>query len=93
MTIGLLKLFLFIHQSNSLKTKRMYLHSIKARLRNNFNVGVSQIDGEDKWQRCTLVVVGVDKNRNHMNSMLSEIVNFVERSNIVQLLDYEMELI
>lgn len=93
MTIGILKLALFIHNSNSLKAKRMVLHSIKARLRNNFNVAVSQIDDEDKWQRSTLAVVGVEKNKSNMNSTLSNIINFVEESGAVNLINYEMELL
>ena len=93
MTIGILRLTLFIHKSNSLKEKRMVLHSIKARLRNNFNVAVTQIEDEDKWQKTTLAVVGVEKNRNNMNSILSNIVNFIEGLNTVDLINYEMELI
>jgi len=93
MTIGVLKLTLFIQDSSSLKDKRMVLHSIKARLRNNFNVAVTQIEDEDKWQKTTLAVVGVEKNRNSINSMLSDIVNFIERLNTVNLIDYEMELL
>ncbi len=93
MTIGILRLELFIHDSNSLKEKRMVLHSIKARLRNNFNVAVSQIDDEDKWQKTTLAVVGAEKNRNNMNSILSNVVNFIEELNAVDLINYEMELI
>jgi len=49
MTIGILRLVLFIHESNSLKDKRMVLHSLKARLRSNFNVAVTQVDDQDKW--------------------------------------------
>jgi len=93
MTIGILRLILFIPDSNSLKEKRMVLHSVKARLRNNFNVAVSQIDDEDKWQKTTLAVVGVQKNRNNMNSILSNVVNFIEELNSVDLINYEMELI
>lgn len=93
MTIGILKLTLFIHNSNSLKEKRMILHSLKAKLRNNFNVAVTQIGDEDKWQRATLAVAGVEKNRNNMNSILSHIINFVEDFNNVNLINHEMELI
>jgi len=93
MTIGILRLVLFMPDSKSLKEKRMVLHSLKARLRNNFNLAVSQIDDEDKWQKTTLAVVGVEKNRNNMNSILSNAVNFIERLNSVDLIDYEMELI
>ncbi len=93
MTSGILKLALFIHDSNSLKEKRMVLHSLKTRLRNNFNVAVNQIGDEDKWQKATLAVVGVQKNRNNMNSVLSNIVNFIEELKTTDLINYEMELI
>ena len=93
MTIGILKLTLFIHDSSSLKEKRMVLHSLKARLRNNFNVAVSQIGDEDKCQKATLAVVGVEKNRSNMNSILSNIVNFIGELKTADLINYEMELI
>ena len=93
MTIGILNLEIFIHDSNSLKEKRMVLHSLKARLRNSFNVAVTQIDDEDKWQKTTLAVVGVERERNNMNRTLSRIVNFVEKFNQLELINYEMELI
>jgi len=93
MTIGILKIVLFIQESNSLKEKRMVLHSLKARLRNNFNVAVTQIADEDKWQKTTLAVVGVERDRKNMNSILSGIVNFIEKFNNINLIDYEMELI
>jgi uncharacterized protein YlxP (DUF503 family) len=93
MTIGILKLELFIHDSNSLKAKRMVLHSLKARLRNSFNVAVTQIDDEDKWQKTTLAVVGVEKDRKNMNSTLSSIINFVENFGRLELINHEMELV
>ncbi|MGE5197592.1 MAG: DUF503 domain-containing protein [Deltaproteobacteria bacterium] len=93
MTIGILKLEIFFQDSKSLKDKRMVLHSIKARLRNGFNVSVTQIDDEDKWQKSTLAVVGVQKNRNNMNRILSNIVNYIEGFKSVHLIDYEMEMI
>lgn len=93
MTIGILKLALFIHDSNSLKQKRMVLHSLKARLRNNFNVAVTQIGDEDKWQKATLAIVGVERDRNNMNSILSKVLNFIENFHGLDLIEQEMELI
>ncbi len=93
MTIGILKVFLFIHDSNSLKRKRMVLNSLKARLRNNFNVSVAQLDEEDKWQKATLAIVGVGKDRRNLDSRLSDVIGFVEEFNGAQLIDYETELI
>ena len=93
MTVGILRVALFIQGSNSLKEKRMVLHSLKARLRNNFNLAVAQIGDEDKWQKSTLAIVGVERDRKNMNGVLSGVINFIERFNDVNLIDHEMELI
>jgi len=71
----------------------MVLSSLKAKLRNNFNVAVTQIDDEDKWQKATLAVVGVARTRKNMNSILSNIINFIERFGGLGLINYEMEMI
>ena len=60
---------------------------------NNFNIAVQQIADEDKWQKSTLAVVGLSKERSMINSTLSRIVNFVEDFHGVELLDYDIELI
>jgi len=93
MTIGILRLAIFIHGSSSLKEKRMVMHSLKAKLRNRFNVALTQIDDDDKWQKATLAVVGVERDRKNMNSKLSAILNFIEEFNNINLIDHEMELI
>lgn len=93
MTVGILKLILFIPESNSLKEKRMVIHSLKAKLRNNFNVAVAQIGYEDKWQKASLAVVGVERDRRNMDSNLSQVINFIENFNRVNLINYETELI
>ena len=93
MTVGVLNLAIFIENSNSLKEKRMVLHSLKARLRNNFNVAVTQAGDEDKWQKATLAVVGIEKNRQNMNRVLSRAVNFIATFRQIVLIDYEIDLL
>jgi hypothetical protein len=93
MTIGVLKFILFIHDSNSLKAKRMVLHSLKARLRNNFNIAVTQVADEDKWQKASMVAVGVERDKRNVDALLSRVVNFIESFGAVSLVDYEIELL
>jgi uncharacterized protein YlxP (DUF503 family) len=93
MTVGMLRVVLFIPGSNSLKDKMMVLHSLKPKLRNSFNIAVAQIDDEDKWQKTTLALVGVGENRNNMNSILSDIINFISGFKNLDLIKYEMELL
>lgn len=93
MTIGILNLILYIPESNSLKAKRQILQSLKTNLRNHFNIAVTQVGEEDKWQKAMLAVVGVEKNREMMNSSLSRVVNFIERFHQVELINHQIELI
>lgn len=71
----------------------MALKSLKAKLRNSFNVSVCEVDDEGKWRKATLAVVGVSRNPAAVNSTLAEVVSFVEGFQRAQLLDYEMEMV
>jgi len=93
MTVGIPRVDIFIGESNSLKAKRMVVHSLKSRLRNHFNIAVTQIDTEDKWQKARLAIAAVEKDRRRANSVLSGAVNFLEGVGQVFLIDNEMELI
>ena len=93
MTIGISNLTLYMPESHFLKAKRQILHSLKANLKNSFNIAVTQIDQEDKWQKAQLALVGVEKNRDKMNSILSRILNFIESFHQVQLVDHQIELL
>lgn len=84
---------MFISDSNSLKDRRMALNSLKAKLRNSFNVSVCEVDDEGKWRKATLAVVGVSRSPASVNSTLAEVVSFVEGFQRAQLLDYEMEMV
>ena len=81
-------------ESNNLKVKRQVARSLTARIRNQFNVAVAEVDDNDLWQRLTLGICCVSNDSAHANEMLSRVVSFVEafRSDLV-LLDYETEVI
>jgi uncharacterized protein YlxP (DUF503 family) len=93
MIVGILTLEIYIAESTSLKQKRMVLHSFKARLRNSFNVAVTQVADEDKWQKSTLAVVGVERNRRSADSLLSNVVNFTNEFAGVSIINHHTELI
>src|SRR3954470_7490675 len=46
---------LHLNDSHDLKGKRQLLHSLKAQLRQRFGASVAEVDGQDTWQRSTLV--------------------------------------
>lgn len=71
----------------------MVLNSLKVKLRNHFNISVTEIDDTYKWQKANLAIVNVGNNRQDVNSSLSKIVNFIERSKDVNIIDYRIEII
>jgi uncharacterized protein len=52
--VALLLIHLHFPDSESLKEKRKELSSVKAQLRTRLGVAVSEVDGQDTWQRSTL---------------------------------------
>jgi hypothetical protein len=91
MRIGTLAIRLMIPEAHSLKQKRSVLKSIKDRLRNNFNISVSEVAAEDVWQSATIGVAIVGSDRRYMNAVLSKVVDYLRNFRQIQLIDYEME--
>ena len=52
--VALLLIHLHFPDSESLKTKRKDLSSVKAQLHGRHGVTVAEVDGQDTWQRATL---------------------------------------
>lgn len=92
MHIGVCTLHLRLLESHSLKEKRRVIKSIKDRIRNKFNVSIAEIDKLDKWQWSTLGVACVSNDARLTNSTLSNIVDFINRTHTVELVDYEIEI-
>jgi uncharacterized protein len=52
--VALLLIHLHFAEATNLKAKRKELSSVKAQLHTRLGVAVSEVDGQDTWQRCTL---------------------------------------
>jgi uncharacterized protein YlxP (DUF503 family) len=72
-TIGVLTMELHIEGAHSLKEKRHVVKSLKDRLRNKFNVAVSEIDLHDVWQRSVVAAVTVSNDHTHAESVLQSV--------------------
>jgi len=75
----------------SLKQKRFVLNSVKAKLRNRFNVSVCENDFQDKWQRSELAVAAVATNRRGAETIARQVVDFLELESRIVLCDCERE--
>jgi uncharacterized protein len=52
-----------ISEAHSLKEKRAVLQRILTRLKQRFNVSVSEVDYQDTWQRTKIAIVAVTSKR------------------------------
>ena len=93
MVVGTLSVRLMTRDARSLKDKRRIIKSLKDRIRNNFNVSISEIGLQDNRQHCVLGIAMVGTNRRHVNGVLSTIANSLRTFPCAELIDYELEFI
>ncbi|MDE0884363.1 MAG: DUF503 domain-containing protein [Myxococcota bacterium] len=93
MRVGAGLIELHVHGSQSLKQKRGVVKSIVQRLRNRFNISVSEVGGQETWQRAVLglAVVGVDDQG--VRSRLGAAVEFVESLHLAEVRDSDVEVL
>lgn len=93
MVVGTLSIRIAIRSSRSLKDKRRIIKSLKDRIRNKFNVSISETDEQDNYKSSKIGVAMVGTDRQYVNSVLSSLVNFFRFFPQVELVDYELGLI
>ena len=90
MTVGIVRLTLFLPEVHSLKEKRMVLRRVKDRARQKFNLAIAEVGENDIWQRALLGVAVLGSGRRFVESALDEVVRFVRAE--VEVTNVEREL-
>jgi hypothetical protein len=90
MWIGYLEVELYIPGISSLKQKRIIIKSVKTKLRARYNVGVAEIDENDKWQKAVLGIVSISNDKKEINSQLDKILNWLEKERDFDILNHEL---
>ena len=90
MTVAIARVTLFLGESHSLKDKRMVLRKIKDLVRNKFNVSISEVAENDRWQRAVLGLALCGSDRRFVESALDEVLKFIRGH--VQVSNEEKEL-
>lgn len=91
MHIGVCKVKLYLPESRSLKDKRRVIKSMITRLRNKFNIAISEIEAQDMHQSAILAAVTVANEQKFVSQIISKSVRHIEENTSVVLLDYETE--
>ncbi|MFQ5957559.1 MAG: DUF503 domain-containing protein [Candidatus Brocadiales bacterium] len=93
MVVGLLNIRIVIRESHSLKDKRRVIKSLKDRLRQKYNVSLSEMGAHNSHKQCILAVAMVGNEKKHVNRVLSDLINSLRLFPKVELVDYNLELI
>jgi uncharacterized protein YlxP (DUF503 family) len=76
---------------HSLKEKRMIVKSILQRLKNKFNISVSEVDQQDVHKIIVIGIAGICANTAQSDSIMENILGFIESNTDAELIDIEKE--
>ena len=93
MTVGVCRITLRLPGCHSLKEKRQVIKSLMARVRNQFEVAIAEVDEQDSWHTAILGVSCVSNNSQHIDSVLAHVQRYIEetRPDLVAV-DTQMEI-
>ena len=77
MIVGAALIEVHVHGSRSLKQKRGVVQSIKQRVRNRFNLSVSEVGGQDTWQRAVIGLSAAGSEASRVRSVLERAIEFI----------------
>ena len=92
MVIGLCRLELLLHGNFSLKGKRQVVKSVVERARKRFNISVAEVEDQYLWQKAVLGICTVSNDRQRVNSILDQVLNFIENTNLAEVTDSQIEI-
>jgi uncharacterized protein YlxP (DUF503 family) len=92
LVVGTLKLSLYIHNNQSLKEKRKTVKSIVAKVQKRFNVSISEVGSNDKWQMVELGISTVGNDRRFVNSALDNILSYIDSLYLGDIIDSNIEM-
>ena len=93
MVIGVCHLDLVLPEGSSLKGKRQVIKSIVTRVRDKFNVSISEVGGHDLWQRARVGICVLGSDKRFINSSLDKVINFIEGLGLLEVVSSEMEFV
>jgi len=94
MIVGVSQITLHLPGCRSLKDKRQIVKSVMARVRQQFEVAIAEVDEQDRWQIAILGVSCVSNSSQHIDEILGRVRRYIEetRPDII-VADAEVEII
>ncbi|GKU82515.1 DUF503 domain-containing protein [Niallia sp. NCCP-28] len=78
MIIGLLTVEAIIYDAHSLKEKRAVLQRITTRLKQKYNISVSEVDFQDTWQHTKIAIAAVASSKMPLEKEFDYVLKFID---------------
>ena len=92
MKIAVLKIKLYAPWVHYLKEKRMIVKSLLAKIRNKFQVSAAEVEDQDIHQSIVIGVAAIAPHSAQADSLMDEIVRFVEENTEAEIMQEEREI-
>ena len=93
MIVGASVVELHIEGCSSLKAKRGVVRSVAQRVRNRFNLAVSEVGGQDTWQRAVLGLAAAGSDAVSVRRVLDSAAAFIEGLHLAEVRNVDVEVI
>lgn len=93
MFVGTLEIKLRAVWVSSLKEKRMVIKSLINKVKNKFNVSISEVDNQDNHKILTIGIACVSNDTVQINSILDNVINFIEANSEAEIFDIYKSII
>lgn len=93
MIIGVCTISLYLPTSSSLKAKRNILKSLKTRIKNNYNVSISEIEYHKLWKNTTLGLSCIGKDKKYIDNLFNKIIHFIDQENDFEIINAKINIL
>src|SRR5262245_40848171 len=93
MIVGASVVELHIEGCASLKAKRGVVRSISQRVRNRFNLAVSEVGGQDTWQRAVIGLAAAGSDAIVVRRVLDRAATFIEEMHLAEVRNVDVEIL
>jgi len=93
MIIGTGKIYLYANWVHSLKEKRMIVKSIIDKVKHRYNISVAEIEDQDYHQSIVIGIACVSNDSRHANSVIEDVLNYIENNTEAVVKDREIEIL
>ena len=93
MIIGTIKLTLYAPWVHSLKEKRMVAKSICGKAAAKFNISIAEVEDQEVHQTIVIGVACVTNDVSHCDSILDNVLKFIENNTEAEVVKVEREMV